>query len=311
MKHNEQDTAWKEVLDAYLKDCLDYCLPELSLLIDWGKPFTSLDKELQAITRGNEAGKRLLDKLFKVHLKNGQEQWILIHLEVQGKPDNTFPKRMFIYGYRIYDKYQKPLVSCAILTDANKRWRPSHYEINFAGSYLRSGFLVVKLIDYEDKLSELEASRNPFASVILSQLAALKAQGRTGVQRKKVKFELTKRLYDKGFNKSEISNIYKFIDWLIGLPEPLEIEYLQDVYSLEESKQMPYISTAEKLGIKKGIELGIEQGMERGIKREKFIIAKRLLSEGVDPAFITKITELTLEEVEALKQKSDKLETVV
>jgi predicted transposase/invertase (TIGR01784 family) len=90
---------------------------------------------------------------------------------------------------------------------------------------------------------------------------------------------------------------------------------LQDVYALEESKQMPYISTAEKLGIKKGIELGIEQGMERGIeqgiKREKIIIAKRLLSEGVDPAFITKITELTLEEVEALKQKSDKLETVV
>jgi hypothetical protein len=39
MKRNEQDTAWKEVLDAYFKDCLDYCLPELSSLIDWGKAF--------------------------------------------------------------------------------------------------------------------------------------------------------------------------------------------------------------------------------------------------------------------------------
>jgi hypothetical protein len=82
---------------------------------------------------------------------------------------------------------------------------------------------------------------------------------------------------------------------------------LQDVYALEESKQMPYISTAEKLGIKKGIELG----MERGINQERFIIAKRLLWEGVDPAFIAKITELTFNEVEALKQKSDEPEPVV
>jgi hypothetical protein len=38
----------------------------------------------------------------KFYLKDGKEQWILIHLEVQGKKEEDFPKRMFTYGYRIF-----------------------------------------------------------------------------------------------------------------------------------------------------------------------------------------------------------------
>ena len=35
---NEQDTAWKEILDAYFKDFIHYCLPDLASCIDWEKP---------------------------------------------------------------------------------------------------------------------------------------------------------------------------------------------------------------------------------------------------------------------------------
>src|SRR5438045_1115866 len=117
MVRNEQDTAWKEILDAYFRDFVDYCLPQLSELIDWKKPWVSLDKELHSITKDTATGKRLIDKLFKVYLKDGREQWVLIHLEIQGRPEEAFPERMFTYGYRIYDKYKQPVVSCAILTD--------------------------------------------------------------------------------------------------------------------------------------------------------------------------------------------------
>src|SRR5829696_3798181 len=157
MERNQQDTAWKEVLDSYFKDLLDYCLPDLSTLINWDKSFTSLDKELQKITKESKIGQRLLDKLFKVYFKNGQEQWILIHIEIQAKKDKTFPERMFVYGYRIYDFYQRPIVSCAILTD-NSKWRPDNFEITCAGSYLKSKFLVIKLIDYRNQTRFLEES---------------------------------------------------------------------------------------------------------------------------------------------------------
>ncbi len=32
---NEQDNAWKDVIDAYFKECIIYCLPQLSKLINW------------------------------------------------------------------------------------------------------------------------------------------------------------------------------------------------------------------------------------------------------------------------------------
>ena len=183
---------------------------------DWKRQWTSLDKELNAITKGVEHGKRLLDKLFKVYLKNGHEQWILLNVEVQGSPEEEFPKRLFTYSYRAFDKYQVPVVSCAILTDTKKSWRPNYYEIGLAGSYMRSEFLVVKMIDYRDRKAELEKTANPFASVILSQLGAIEAKSKPHEQRKTSKFELTRRLYNTGLNKNQIVSIYHFIDYLIG-----------------------------------------------------------------------------------------------
>ncbi len=79
----------------------------------------------------------------------------------------------------------------------------------------------------------------------------------------------------------------KELDWLIGLSKPLELEYLNEVYELEESKKMAYISNAEKFGIEKG----------------KLEVAKHLLEEGFKPALIRKTTGLSLTKIKALQQK--------
>jgi hypothetical protein len=91
-----RDSAWKEILDAYFKEFVELCLQDLYALIDWEKPWTSLDKELHAITKDGITGKRLVDKLFSIYLKTGEEHWVLIHIEIQGEPEATFPKRMFV-----------------------------------------------------------------------------------------------------------------------------------------------------------------------------------------------------------------------
>ncbi len=253
---NQPDTAWKDVLDVYLKDFLDYCLPEVSKLIDWDKNWEPLDKEFHAISKDNITGTRLVDKLVKVYLKDGQEQWVLIHVEVQGQRDDKFPQRMFTYAYRLYDKYQQPIISCAVLTDESKVWCPSYFEVGLVGSKLRLDYLVVKLIDYEQKLEELEKDRRPFASIILTHLVALKAKNKKDEERADIKYSLTRRLYDRGMDKKQITTLYYFIDWLIGLPRAFELEYLQKVYELEEAKKMAYVSSAERIGIEKGVMQG-------------------------------------------------------
>ncbi len=65
-------------------------------------------------------GRRFADQLVKVQLKNGEEQWILIHIEVQSKNETVFPERMFQYFYRIYDRYQEKIVAMTIHTSPSK-----------------------------------------------------------------------------------------------------------------------------------------------------------------------------------------------
>lgn len=85
-----------------------FYFPDAHRQIDWSKGYTFLDQELQAVTRDAEIGKRFVDKLVQVHRLSGQEDWIYIHLEIQGMSQAEFAKRMFVYNYRIFDKYDRP-----------------------------------------------------------------------------------------------------------------------------------------------------------------------------------------------------------
>ncbi len=42
---------------------------------------------------------------------------VLIHIEVQGQSEAEFAERMFVYNYRLYDRYRRPVVSLAVLGD--------------------------------------------------------------------------------------------------------------------------------------------------------------------------------------------------
>ena len=61
---------------------------------------------------------------------------------------------------------------------------------------------------------------------------------------------------------------------------------------------------AEELGREEGIKEGIQEGIQKGIKegsqKEKINIAKKLLSEKMDFVFVSKMTELSLEEIEQI-----------
>jgi hypothetical protein len=276
--HQSQDTAWKQVLEAYFKEFVQLCIPALYDLIDWEKPWTSLDKELHAITKEGITGRRLADKLFSVYLKDGQEQWILIHLEVQAEPDKLLPKRMLVYAYRIFDKYDRTVFSCAILADTKQKWRPDHFEVALAGSRLRLDYCVVKLLDYAGQEACLERSSNPFASVILSHLAASSVKRSPDRIRLHTKLALTKRLYQKGYSKEQILKLYLFIDWLLHLPEVLELEYKEEVYQLEAAQKMAYISTIERMGIQQGVQQGVQQGIQQGEYQFLVRILKRKFS---------------------------------
>jgi hypothetical protein len=253
----EADTPWKNILDKYLSEFMEYCLPDIAANIDWSRNYESLDKELNAITRGAKLGRRVTDKLMKVWLNNGQETWILCHLEVQGQKNPKFPQRMFIYNYRLSDRYQVPIISMAILTDNDPDWRPNQYRQGMFGCDIEMNFLVIKILDFAPRRQELENSCKPFALVILAQLTLLESP-KNARTRLSAKIALTRRLYRCGFSKEDIFHLFAFIDWLIALPEPLMIEYEQQIEQLKEKKMARFITTPERVGRIRGRREGIQ-----------------------------------------------------
>src|SRR5580704_6618759 len=116
-KSEDLDGPWKEALEHFLEWFLALCFPEVHAAIDWSRGYESLDKEFQQIVRDARVRKRLADKLFKVWRNDGTEAWLLVHVEVQGRREKTFPERMYVYGYRIYDRYRRQVASLAVLCD--------------------------------------------------------------------------------------------------------------------------------------------------------------------------------------------------
>ena len=61
---------------------------------------------------------------------------------------------MCVYNCRIWDRYQKPVISLALLVDDDPRFRPDRYVRQKSGCRLEFTFPVVKLLDYVLTLPE-------------------------------------------------------------------------------------------------------------------------------------------------------------
>jgi hypothetical protein len=243
---------------------LAFFFPTIHEGIDWPRGYQSLDKELQQIIRGARVGRRLADKLFKVWRKNGQEAWLLIHIEVQGRREQTFPERMFVYNYRIYDRYRKPVVSLAVLCDDQPRWRPDHFGYNIWDCEVGIRFPVVKLLDYQARADLLERDKNPFAVVVLAQLKAMETK-QAPQTRWQWKLRLIKGLYDRGLSGEQVRQLFRVIDWLLVLPPEMEEQLDLELHRFEEERRMPYVTSIERIGHARGLQQGRQEGLVQGL----------------------------------------------
>lgn len=258
-RRQQQDSAWKDILDKYFPQFIQFFFPEIHRDIDFnkkifkGKPYDFLDKEFQSIVKEGEIGRRYADKLIKVLLRDGSEKWLLIHIEIQGEEEKNFEERLYTYNYRIFDRYEKEVISLAILTDSSETFRPHIYERKRWGFRLSFEFPSVKLIDFRDREHELEESRNPFAMVVRAHLKLIES-GKDDGKKYRWKRDLIKELHNKGFEKVDIQDLSTFIDWCILLPEDLEKKLKAEINEFEEGLDMPYVTSFERLGREEGRE---------------------------------------------------------
>ncbi|MEQ8970814.1 MAG: transposase [Coleofasciculus sp. C1-SOL-03] len=261
---SEYDSPWKESISLYFREFLSFFYPRIEEDIDWEPGFEFLDTELQQIKRETQTGRRDADKLVKVWRRSGEEQWVLVHVEVQSQRQSEFSERMYLYHSRIFDRYRRSVVSLGILGDEQPGWRPSRYERQLWGCRAILEFPVVKLLDYS--MEELGSSQNPLAAIVQAHLSAQVAGKDIGVGYES-KLSLIKSLYERGYGREDIVQLFRLIDWFIALPKTEEDRLWQEIQTLEQERKMPYITSVERIGIRKGLEKGLQQGQQRSIIR--------------------------------------------
>ncbi len=103
----------------------------------------------------------------------------------------------------------------------------------------------------------LEASANPFAKVVLAHLKAQETHG-DPAGRYNWKVRLVRNLYERGSSPKDVRDLFRLIDWMMELPPPLVNVFRQEVDKIQEEKRMPYVTSIERLALRRGMCRGIE-----------------------------------------------------
>jgi hypothetical protein len=258
------DSAWKETLDSLFEPFMDFFFPDAYREIDWTQPYDPLEQELQEITPASEQGRRVADKLVKVRRINGGLEWVLVHIEFQSQPVPEFAKRMYVYNYRLFDRYNQKVASFAILGDDRPDWRPDRFGYELWGTEVGIRFPTAKLLDYAGDEAALEPNPNPIAVVVLAHLKTLQ-NAHDDEARRVAQVRLVKGLYGRGYTPEQVRQLYRLMERLMTLPKPLAELAWNEIHEFEKEKGMTFITTAKRVGLEKGLAEGLERGREVGL----------------------------------------------
>lgn len=253
MPNSDMDGGWKDVIEDFTEDFFKFYLPKMHRGIDFTCGVTFLDKELNEIVSGSDNIRREADRLLEVRLKDGAAEWVLIHIEVQSGRDDSFAERMYVYNYRIFDKYRKRTASVAVLIDSDRKFRPESFRMELFGCVTLFQFPVIKLLDFDRE--GIEKDDSPFAIVTRVQLAKLKSE-RDADKRYSFRMELTKEFYLRDYSKEQVIRLYRFIDYVLKLPKLKALQFKQELELFEEGRRMPYVTSTEMIAREEGLMQG-------------------------------------------------------
>jgi predicted transposase/invertase (TIGR01784 family) len=319
------DTLWKGILENLFDDFLRFFFPDADKLFDMKKGFEFLDKELEQLFPApeNMQSPKFVDKLVKVFTKAGNEEWFLVHIEIQGYDDKDFAKRMFVYFYRILDKYGKLVTAIAIFTDTNKKFKPDLYEYECLGTTATFHFNTYKIIEQDE--ATLTKSKNPFAMIVLTVLLALKSKKQTDEYLLGLKLRIARDLLDRNISPDKVRALMTFLKLYVNFANPetnANFEYKLSLIT-ENRKTMGIeemvLERARKKGLEKGLEEGMEKGLEKGLEKgikkgraeglekgKTEVVKNLLLKMAMTDAQAADIAEVSVDFVKKVRRKIKK-----
>ena len=247
----DKDGIWKDAVEQYLPLLLKRMMPELYDDVDFSQTPKFLDKELrdtiQVSLSAEHNAAKFVDTLVQVPLKSGKNQWVLLHIEVQGKGGDDISFRMILYCCLIFVHYRRMPVALAILTDKRPSAEtPGKFEFNEYGTELSYKYNLFEVYNQNDE--DLLNSDNPFDSFIY---AAKKYSDYMSDDAQKVKLEyllkITRSLQALGLNTRERAGILVLVNRLINLEDKgLREQYFDELNNLKGENSMAELTWLEQ-----------------------------------------------------------------
>jgi predicted transposase/invertase (TIGR01784 family) len=271
------DSLWKGILEDVFDDFLRFFFKDADKLFDMGKGFKFLDKELEELFSEEEKiqSPMLVDKLIQVFTRNESEEFILVHVEVQGYSDKVFAERMFNYYYRILYKYNKKITAISIFTDSNKNYHPQKYEHEFLGTEITYKFNTYKIIDQDEV--ELLQNNNPFAIIVLTVLLSLKAKARklNDEDLLNLKFKITRNLLSRNIETEKVRGLMNFLRFYVRFANSgMNAKFDEEIYTITEKRKTMGI---EEMLLDQAQKKGLEKGIAKGKAETNAEIVKKLI----------------------------------
>ncbi|MHB8972315.1 MAG: hypothetical protein ACYC3X_15595 [Pirellulaceae bacterium] len=158
----------------------------------------------------------------------------------------------------IWDRYNEPVVSLALLVDGDPRFRPDRFHRQKAGCRLGFAFPIVKLLDFKSE-QELAVDSSPFAIASLIQLRKLQA-GPDVQRRYTFKLALAHALYRRGYERNDVLKLFRFMDYVLTLSETFSLRFREELEVIEQELNMPYVTSVERLARQEGQQEGRKEG---------------------------------------------------
>jgi len=299
MKYRKSDILWKVIMEEIFADLLRFLFVDADQVYDMERGFEYLDKELAEMDPQPEEEKdtRFADKLVKVYHRDGEEEWILLHIEVQGDTSKhaEFSQRMYQYFYRIRDRYKmKPVSAVAIFTGPNGRDMPRQYVYQYRDTRLVYEYPTLSIADLAD--ADLARSNNPFAHVVRAAKTGLLEKKIPEEKLLKLKLLIANELQEKGFGRATTLAILNFLRNYI-LFDNAEMNRKFDE-GIRPNDKYSVMNTVEFIKME-----GREEGREEGrTEKEVSVVRNLLVTTDFSDERIAFIADVTTDFVKEIRQ---------
>ena len=292
-ERRSEDELWKEFLSVSFYNMLRSVLPDLANVADTTKPVRFLETELRRLARFTRRysanppdSRKFVDILAEVPLISGENAWILLHVEIQGRGGKeNFPLRMHRYRCLLEGRFNRPVAGLAILvqpipadqTEGVYRWEGYGSEVTYRYPVFRI---------YEGDEDALRKSDNPFD---LAHYAGIQAWKQRSDDIRKLDYMkiLLAELNKRGWSHEEKMALLWFIEGVMHIEdEHIWDQWEEELENRKEAGDM-YVSLMER----------------KGIQKEKMAMARKMLAAGEPDDKILSYAEITSEQLEKIRRE--------